>query len=76
MKRYKPSITSEVEAYTPDYWLEEYSKAKEPIVCAHFGCGSRLSSQEQLFGKYCIHHQPDKGPTDIADKLSDNEIHS
>lgn len=28
----------------------------EPEICKHFGCGSRLTPQEQLYGNLCIVH--------------------
>jgi hypothetical protein len=32
----------------------------EPSVCKHFGCGKRLSPQEQLFGNRCQEHSSKK----------------
>ena len=30
----------------------------EPVYCSHFGCGRKLTLQEQLFGDKCIECKP------------------
>jgi hypothetical protein len=39
----------------------------EPIVCSVFGCGRRLTIQEQLFGGKCIDHsKPEEKQTNAT----------
>lgn len=33
-----------------------FNTKQEPYICKHFGCGKRLSHQEQLFSDYCPDH--------------------
>ncbi len=33
---------------------------KEPVICSVFGCGKKLSNQEELFGNKCVKHSGNK----------------
>ncbi len=41
----------------------------EPRCCSQFGCGKKLSMEEQRFGNYCINHQ-NKNKLDITNYIS------
>lgn len=49
------------------------SDINEPVVCAHFGCPTHLSLQEQRFGKFCIRHQQKKIAENVETKSAVNE---
>lgn len=38
---------------------------EQPPICHWFGCCKRLTHTEQLFGRYCIHHQ-NRLPFDVT----------
>lgn len=40
-------------------YLQQHKKA-EPVICSIFGCGKKLTIQEQLFGGKCIQCSKDK----------------
>lgn len=40
----------------------------EPQVCRHFGCGTKLRSQEIVCGGYCVHHQKRENMLDLVGK--------
>jgi len=37
--------------------VDNFKGTIEPVVCSHFGCSVHLTEEQQLYGKYCIHHQ-------------------
>lgn len=39
-----------------------YSDRPVDAICAEFGCGKKLTSQEKLFGKYCVKHNGQQKP--------------
>lgn len=45
------------------------SDSDEPRCCSVFGCGRKLSDEENLYGTTCIHHQQ-KIKIDVAMRVS------
>lgn len=38
-----------------------------PIVCSVFGCDNHLTTEQQLYGTKCIHHQLNNQPKGLID---------
>lgn len=42
---------------------------EQPAICHWFGCCRKLTHTEQLYGKFCVHHQNRK-PFDVTQFIS------
>lgn len=54
----KGGATEHLRTISAPFTFEELHSriTEEPAICKHFACGKTLSSEEQLYGQYCIHH--------------------
>lgn len=50
-----------------------FKGSDEPLVCSVFGCSNHLTTEQQLYGTKCIHHQKQK-KIDITLFVSQSKI--
>ena len=50
-----------------------FKGSDEPLVCSVFGCSNQLTTEQQLYGTKCIHHQKQK-KIDITLFVSQSKI--